>query len=458
MVSWPLAVTGSYFQFPDVLDSCDIYRRYGVRIVDKNKVLEEIERMKDEMVELLREFIKIPTENPPGDNYERFMDFMGASLKEFGYDVTMIKVPYREDLSFPSEKGRVNLYAKLSGEGEKPRIHLNGHVDTVPAGDGWSVNPFGGEIKDGRIYGRGASDMKSGLVAQIFAVEALRRAGIKLKGTIEQSAVVDEETVGNKNAGMYYLVEKGIISKEKTDYVIITEPLDPDRVCLGHRGALRFQMETFGKQAHGAMPYSGINAGIKMANFLTLIDKELIPKIKERKTATPVVPEEAKRSSLSLGMLSAGSATNLVPSRAIATFDRRLNPEEDLDGARKEFYRCAEAFAMIDPEFKYKIKELYATSPVVVSEDQPIVEALKEGIKSIYGKKAQMVLSPGTDDQRFVVNNAGINSCVLYGPGRLEEAHVSDEHIDIQDLINGTKVLAIAVGTLMERDEKNRVF
>jgi succinyl-diaminopimelate desuccinylase len=113
---------------------------------------------------------------------------------------------------------------------------------------------------------------------------------------------------------------------------------------------------------------------------------------------------------------------------------------------------------MIDPEFKYKIKELYATSPVVVSEDQPIVEALKEGIKSIYGKKAQMVLSPGTDDQRFVVNNAGINSCVLYGPGRLEEAHVSDEHIDIQDLINGTKVLAIAVGTLMERDEKNRVF
>jgi succinyl-diaminopimelate desuccinylase len=172
--------------------------------------------------------------------------------------------------------------------------------------------------------------MKSGLVAQIFAVEALRRAGIKLKGTIEQSAVVDEETVGNKNAGMYYLVEKGIISKEKTDYVIITEPLDPDRVCLGHRGALRFQMETFGKQAHGAMPYSGINAGIKMANFLTLIDKELIPKIKERKTATPVVPEEAKRSSLSLGMLSAGSATNLVPSRAIATFDRRLNPEEDL--------------------------------------------------------------------------------------------------------------------------------
>ncbi len=416
-------------------------------------VINSIEEMEDEIVEFLRDLIKIPTENPPGTNYKKFAEFFGKRLEEFGYNVQYIEVPperFEELVPFTtSDYPRINIYAELNTEKPKPVLHFNGHFDVVPAGQGWSVDPFGGVIKDGKVYGRGASDQKSGLVAQVYAVEAIKRAGYKLNGKIEHSAVCDEETVGNRNAGTYYLVEKGIISKSEVDYVVITECLDPDRICLGHRGALRFEITVYGKQAHGCMPYLGINAGMKMAKLLNIIEYELAPRLKERVTPLSVVPEEARKASISLGTLHAGEATNLVPSRAVATFDRRLNPEENLEIGRREIYEICKALSLIDPEFKYSIRELYATDPVLVPKDQRLVKIFQEAIKYVYNKEPDFVLSPGTDDQRFIVHNAGIDSCIVYGPGRLTQAHVVDEHISIEDLLNGVKVMAIATGMLL---------
>ncbi len=165
-----------------------------------------VDELADDLVALLQRLIRIPTVNPPGECYEEFVADFKSVLDEFGYATEVHHAP--TELA-PLGQGlpRPNLIGKLEGDG--PLVHLNGHYDVVPVGNDWTQDPFGGELVDGKIYGRGAADMKSGLAAQIIAVEALRRAG--LKPNVHQSAVPDEETVGVRNAGMGWLVEQGLL-------------------------------------------------------------------------------------------------------------------------------------------------------------------------------------------------------------------------------------------------------
>lgn len=418
----------------------------------REKILKTVDEIQDEIVEFLRDLIRIPTENPPGKNYPEIAGLIGEKLEEFGYEVDYIWVPkerMKELVPFAPNVPRVNVLGKLNGERKHPLLHLNGHMDVVPAGEGWSIAPYNAVVKDGKIYGRGASDMKSGIAAQIYAVEAIRRAGFHVIGSVEQSGVVDEETTGTENAGMYYLVEKGYINKDKTDYCVITEPLDPDRICIGHRGALWWKLTVKGVQAHGAMPYLGMNAAIELAKFISLLEYEYIPILKERVTEQPVAPSSARKASLSLGIIKGGTKINTVPEKAQAYFDRRVNPEENLDDARKEFIGYLNAYKEINPRFKYKIDEIYAAEPTLVPRNQDITKIFEETIKTVYRKSPAYVLSPGTDDQRFVVHNAGIKSCIVYGPGRLKLAHTADEYITIEDLLNGVKVLALSTVKLL---------
>ena len=132
---------------------------------------------------------------------------------------------------------RLNVIGSRRG-GPGPVVHLNGHFDVVPAGAGWTMDPFAGVVRDGRIYGRGVCDMKAGIAAALFAAEAIERAGIELPGAVEISGTVDEESGGF--AGMAYLAEQGRIARGRTDYVNIPEPLNVDRICICHRGLYWF--------------------------------------------------------------------------------------------------------------------------------------------------------------------------------------------------------------------------
>ncbi|MEM1510186.1 MAG: M20 family metallopeptidase [Thermofilaceae archaeon] len=422
-------------------------------MLEEEKILNEVDKMEDELVKFLVNLIKIPTENPPGLNYPEIAEFIGRKMNELGYEVEYVEVPierFPELVPFAEPKyRRINVIAREPKDRRRPVLHFNGHTDVVPAGSGWSVPPYEGLVRNEKVYGRGASDMKSGIVAMIYAVEALRRAGYRLNGSVEFSFVVDEETTGVKNAGSYYLVEKGYISKDTIDYIIITEPLNVDRVCIGHRGAIWWKLRIFGRQAHGSMPYLGVNAAYKAASLIHMIEHFLIPKLKERITKYNVVPEEAKKSSINLGVIRCGTKINTVPEECILELDRRFPPEENIDDVREEFIKILKALESIDHEFKYELQEIYYANPVIVPEDQLLVKVLEESIREVLKTTPPKVLSPGTDDQRFFVINAGINSTAVYGPGRLELAHTVDEYIDIKDLINGTKVLAIATAKLL---------
>jgi succinyl-diaminopimelate desuccinylase len=408
-----------------------------------------------EMIEFLLGLVRIPTENPPGRAYPECAAFAGAWLERLGYEVQYLAVPdYLLAELAPHGDGlpRVNVLARLAGMEERPVLHFNGHIDVVPAGEGWSVDPFGGAIREGRIFGRGVCDMKGGIAAQIYAVEALRRAGFRLRGTVEHSLVTDEESTGNRNAGMGFLVEQGYIGPGRTDYVVITEPLEIDNICLGHRGTIQGAVETLGRQAHGAMPERGVNAIEKMALALAAIERDLKPLLRQRRSALRVIPESAAGSSVTAGTIAGGTSTNTVAAHCRVTFDRRLVESETIAGARAEMLAIFDRLAAQDADFRYRYHESYATDPIWVGAETRAGTAFAEAIRAVLGREPGLVCSPGTDDQRFVVR-AGIDECIVYGPGEICQAHVVDESLALDDLRVAAEVMALAALDLLGYDQ-----
>ncbi len=302
----------------------------------EQRVLERVDSMASEAVAFLQELIAIPTVNPPGENYRPCAELIGSRLSEFGYDVAYVDASgMPEDTS---QYPRVNVIGALRDSTPRPCLHFNGHFDVVPVGDGWTIDPFAGLVRDGKIFGRGATDQKAGIAASIYAVEAIRRANVRLAGRVEQSGTVDEESGGF--AGMAYLARHGYVTRDRTDFVIITEPLNVDRVCLGHRGVYWFEVATLGRIAHGSMPFLGVSAISKMADFISTIERELKPVLSARTTTMPVEPAGARHPSININSISGGQPatgiqTPCVADRCRAIFDRRYLIEEPIAHVRE---------------------------------------------------------------------------------------------------------------------------
>jgi succinyl-diaminopimelate desuccinylase len=268
---------------------------------DDDRVIGEIDRAQDEIVELTRQLVRIPTVNPPGDAYDECAHFLGNRLTAFDFAVDYVTADHRPEHT-PAHP-RVNVVGRRGAE-RGPVVHLNGHIDVVPAGDGWSVDPFAGVVRDAKIYGRGTCDMKAGIAAAVFAAEAIRRAGVPLPGAIEISGTVDEESGGF--AGVAHLAELGRIARGKTDYVIIPEPLNVDRICVGHRGVYWFELTTRGRIAHGSMPFLGVSAIDAMNDAIAAIRRDLQPALAARVTSMPVVPDAARHATININAIDGG--------------------------------------------------------------------------------------------------------------------------------------------------------
>lgn len=418
----------------------------------RDTILRSAEALLDEAITFLQGLIRISTVNPPGNAYPECALYLGEHLRALGYAVEYLELtpaevaelaPYGEGLP------RTNVIGRLHGTRPRPVMHFNGHLDVVPVTAGWSTHPFGGEVRNGRIFGRGASDMKGGIAAQVYAIEAIRRAGFDIQGTVEQSGVVDEESTGNRNAGMGYLVEHGYISSSRTNYVVITEPLNVDNICLGHRGAIWGEITTFGRQSHSSTPERGINAIDHMASFIDEVTYELKPRLQQRLNSQPVVPPGASAASLSFNMVHGGTNVNSLPDGCTVAFDRRLVMGEQLDNVRHELQAILDRLARTIPGFRYSYKERYAALPTWVSADMPLVRTFAAAIQEVIRRSPGYVCSPGTDDQRFVVHNAGIEQCIVYGPGEITQAHIVDESLALDDLLTSIKVMALATATLL---------
>ena len=408
-------------------------------------MLAAVDALADEVVAFTTELVRLPTVNPPGEGYEECARTIGDRLRRGGLAVEYLPAEGRPEHT--RRHPRLNVVGTRAGKGRGRVVHFNGHFDVVPAGEGWTVDPFGGEVRDGKIWGRGAGDMKAGLAAAVYAVEGLRRAGVETAGALEVSGTVDEESGGF--AGVALLAEMGRIARGRTDYVIIPEPLGVDRICIGHRGVWWFEVELRGRIAHGSMPFLGVSAIDHMAALLEAVRVELQPALATRRTAMPVVPEGAGRATLNVNALVGGQPadgiqTPCVADRCRAIFDRRFLVEEGLEGARAEVAALLERVAARISGFRYEIKDLMIVHPVRTPEGSPLVAALGRAISEVRGRDATLVASPGTYDQKHVARIAGVEHCVAYGPGILELAHQPDEWCGVRDLVDSTKILALA--------------
>ena len=394
-------------------------------------VLDEVDNLRAELVSFTQALVRVPTVNPPGARYPDCAELIARKLDELGYTVEVLSGG-----GVPNVIGTLLCNSALSAQ--RSALHFNGHYDVVPPGQGWSVDPFGAVLNDDRIYGRGACDQKSGIAASIFAVEAIRRAGIALAGTIEQSATPDEESGGF--AGVGWLCDIGRLAQARQDYVVITEPLDPDRVCVGHRGVYWFQLTTVGRVGHGSMPGLAVNAAERMARAIVRIEDALRPVLNQRESAVLVEPATARKPSISLSSIHAGQLpgerqTPTVPDHCIAVLDRRFIHEESFETVRQEIV------ALLDHQIE--LRDLMRVDPLLVPTDGVLPRACARAIQDVLGVEPPFIVSPGTFDMKHVVRRAGIAECIGYGPGRLILAHQPDEFVAVDDLVTSTKVLAL---------------
>ena len=416
----------------------------------EQRIVEQVDVLREDMLTFLRELIRIPSVNPPGNEYLSCARLVSDRLKTLGFETRYVTAENHPDHT--RECPRVNVVARLPGARSMPTLHFNGHTDVVPPGENWTVDPFGGAVKDGRIYGRGACDMKGGIAAAIFAAAAVREAGVALRGSLEFSATVDEETGGF--AGMAHLAREGLIAEDRTSYVIIPEPFSPDRICLGHRGVYWFRIDTFGRTAHGSMPFLGVSAIGQMERVLHRIESTLVPALRARTTEMPVDPPGARHATINTNGISGGQTDGGVGSpcvadRCSAIFDRRYLREESFEDVRDEIENLVAGLSTGDPDFNAELTDLMVVHPVETARNAELVDTAARTVEDLLGTPAEYVASPGTYDHKHVYNTGRVKQCIAYGPGMLHLAHQPDEYCEIEHLAQSCKVMALTAVRLL---------
>ena len=427
--------------------------------LDTEDLFARIEAKRGDLIALTQDLIRIPTLNPPGDCYREICDYLDNRLRRAGFETELIRA---KDTPGDSEKyPRWNIVARRDGRHSGDCIHFNSHTDVVEVGKGWTHDPFGAVHEEGKIYGRGACDMKGGLAASIIAVEAFLEIHPDFAGAIEISGTADEETGGY--GGVAYLSERGYFSPDRVQHVIIPEPLHKDRICLGHRGVYWAEIETHGEIAHGSMPFLGDCAVRHMGAVLAEMERSLFPALAAKTTAMPVVPDGAKSSTMNINSFHGGQAepeadfTGLpsacVPDRTRMIVDRRYLIEESEDDVRRELHDLLEHVKSERATFSYDIREMWAVAPIMTDKTAPIVRSVRKAIGDVLGREAEYVVSPGTYDQKHIDRIGKLKNCIAYGPGLLELAHKPDEYVAVDDMIDSAKVMGQTLLDLLAPSE-----
>jgi succinyl-diaminopimelate desuccinylase len=420
----------------------------------EDALLAEIERREDDLVALTQALIRIPSVNPPGEFYRDCAELIGERLRPRGFAIEYVRA---EGAPGDSDRyPRWNVVARREGGGRGPCVHFNGHIDVVAPGAGWTKPPFEARVEDGRVWGRGACDMKGGIAAAIVAVEALIDSGITLPGAIEISGTGDEESGGL--GGVAWLAERGWFSKPRVDHVIIPEPLNVDRVCIGHRGVWWGEIETKGRIAHGSMPFLGDSAIRHMSAVLEALETQVYPALNGQATTMPVEPPGARTPTLNINSIHGGQPdvdpggglpAPLVADACRLVFDRRLLIEEDLDAVKAGMRALLDGLAQRRPGFGYALRDLLEVRPSMTEPDRPVVQATAEAVRRVLGRQPALICSPGTYDQKHIDRIGHLRDCIAYGPGILDLAHQPDEYVEIADMTASAKVMALAAYALL---------
>lgn len=373
----------------------------------------------DEIVAFLSDMVRARSVNPPGDEQD-VAQLVAGILR-------------REDIPFEFQEvapNRPNVIARLQGSNGTPRLLLNAHTDTVPLGDlsRWSVDPLAAEIRDGKLYGRGANDDKGGLACMVMAAVALKRANVPLRGDLIVTAVVGEETGG---LGTQHLLDTGF----EADMAIVGEWSSPSRVALGYRGRIEFELITYGKAAHASRPSTGRNAIDMMTDWV-------LPAIKNlRLDYTPDEFFMVREPTLNVGTIEGGTKTNVVAELCQATVDMRLMPGQRTHDVIMQIERALDELRRTHETLSVELRVGGTIEPFLTSPDEELVQALSRSIEQVTGTLPAYFGKSGTCDANLLVHRIGIPA-VVYGPGN-PSSHGPDEYLDLAHLVPATQVYAL---------------
>ena len=389
---------------------------------------------RSEIEKLVKDLVRIPSHADVPTREKEVAEFLNEYLVSEGISSKLRAV----------QKGRPNVIAVLSGSGGGTRLMLNGHTDTVPAYD-MDIPPFTPKVQNGRLYGRGALDMKGGLGAMAMALVGIRRSRIKLGGDLILTAVVGEE---QKSEGMEDIVLHG----PKADMAIVGEPTDLE-IQPSHRGLEWLDVHFYGKAAHGGQADRGVNAILMASRFVQLVEQDLIPRIRARKSPYMLPP------TLNLGVIKGGQQPSSVADHCVIKMDRRWTPEENLQQVFEEFYDLFDKLKAEDPKFKAELKrdpsnmDTMTHVPNVVRVTHPIVRSLGNAVKSVTGKPAKITSFWGWTDAALMTH-FGKTPSVVFGPGGAG-AHARTEYVRTEDLAQCMRVYSQVALDICARDRKN---
>jgi acetylornithine deacetylase/succinyl-diaminopimelate desuccinylase family protein len=374
-----------------------------------------------ELVSLTMKLIRIPTPNPPAD-YSVIAPFVKQLMAELRLEVHILEeIP-----------GKPNIVGLWRGSGDGPTLLLDSHMDVVPAGTGWNIDPWEAVLRDGVIYGRGAADLKQTLATMICVVRSLKRAGFEPKGNLMLSATNDDESGGE--TGLKYVLEKGIatLGWPMPNFHLLLAPSNWD-VNIAYKGRIRTRIGVAGKSGHGGSPEKGTNAILKMI--------KLISRILNIKQASHSL---AGKGSINLGTIVGGEQTNVIPDYCEATFDYRFAPPCNVATAvaniRREINCLKHEDSGFDP-VKFEVFE--ARESLESAPDEEEIALLRKCVSDVRGIEPPFSGASSAGSAYWSLIN-GIKA-VMAGPGDPLVTHSSSECITVDDLSEGARVVLLYI-------------
>ena len=382
---------------------------------------------KEDVTNLLQQLVRIPS--PTGEE-KTIAEFIYEVLKSWGLKTEIFEpIPNRPD-----------VVGFLEGSEGRPTLILNGHLDHVPPGnlEDWSYPPYEGRIVNGKMYGRGAADMKGGLTSMMIAAKALKDANVQLKGNLVLTFAIGEE-VGDPGT-RHIVVDRGI----RGDWGIVTEPTvfkGKFRVGVAERGVAWFKITVKGKSTHASQPNLGVNAISKASKVITELEK-LSVKLARKKH--PLIGA----STCSVTIVEGGFKENIIPDQCRITVDRRMIPGETVKEAEKEIEKILKNLRKKDPKFRFSMELTCLFEPAEIPSKSEIVSVVRRNLKKVCGYDSKPWGTPYACDARNLINDAGIPT-IVFGPGDISHCHCVDEYIELDEVVNTAKILALTALNLL---------
>ncbi len=411
---------------------------------NRQKILDKVDASKDHAIKFLQDMVAIPSVTGDEAAIQRHMS---DYLRKIGLEVDMWETDWEQLKKHPGYRpvargyeGRPNIVAKLKGTGGGRSLLLNGHTDVIPVGngEGWSDDPWSAKIENGRIYGRGSCDMKSGVASHVLAVQYLKELGLTPKGDVLINIVIDEEVSGHGTLDTVirgYKADAGISGE--------TSDLGVQPACIGR---IWFEIEVQGKPAGIQQRYLGVSAielGYKIVKAVQELEDHRVATVKH-----PLYPSAIDSLPCIIGSFQAGNYPSAFPASAVLKGSIGTVPSEDHEGVKQSLVKKIAEVAAQDPWMKDHPPVVrfvgYDAEASEIPVDHPIVDIVSRTYTEVTGKKPVISGRQGAADTRFL-NKYADTPTVIFGPGSTAIMHANDEYVSIDDYLTSIKVMALSI-------------